>query len=73
MTEENITYCSDCGIKIGEKDWITAIIPDKVWKKICPDEYDEGERVLCVSCVGKRLEENGYKERFRFGFLGRLR
>ncbi len=48
--------CYDCNMEYG-KDWIEAVIPDKIWNKIKPDSCG----LLCISCISKRLRKSGFK------------
>lgn len=48
--------CFDCGEPYGRPEWIEAIIPHDVWKKIAPCD---GDGLLCIKCIAKRLIDVG--------------
>lgn len=58
----NHCHCYDCGVQYGNQGWIEAIIPNKVWNKIKPNEYGDDCGILCITCIARRLEILGYKD-----------
>ena len=46
--------CYDCGLAYGGPEWIEAIIPDEVWKRISPTGNLGG--ILCITCMIRRLK-----------------
>lgn len=55
-------HCYDCGLLYGNEHWIEAIIPDKVWNKIKPEECAKDCGILCISCIARRLRILGYRD-----------
>lgn len=53
--------CYDCNLEYGGDGWIEAIIPDKIWDMIRPDGCAEGQGLLCITCISRRLAEKGLK------------
>jgi len=61
--EDNMAHahCYDCGLQYGSEAWIEAVIPDKIWNKIKPKDYEDGCGILCITCIARRLSILGFK------------
>ena len=56
--------CFDCGRRYGDEyGFPDLIVPDDVWAKIAPDE---GNGLLCPSCMCRRLYLVGIRCKGRF-------
>jgi hypothetical protein len=49
--------CHDCGLLYSDPGWCDCHIPDDTWLRISPTGHEGG--VLCISCIARRLVENG--------------
>lgn len=55
--------CYGCGKEYGGKDWVEAVIPDKIWAVISPTkDTDATGGILCISCMARRLRKAGYDQ-----------
>lgn len=49
--------CEDCGLAYTDPGWIEAVIPDKAWATIKPE--NKGYGLLCITCISRRCVEHG--------------
>lgn len=62
MVENKTGNCYDCGLEYGKPGWVEAIIPDKAWNLIRPDDCGKGCGILCIGCMSQRLVERGLSD-----------
>ncbi len=47
--------CYDCGLAYGSPAWADVVVPDEIWRQICPT----GGGLLCFNCMVRLLSELG--------------
>ena len=58
--------CDNC-----HRDYLVdLLIPDKLWKRICPDPKHPDRGWLCMECIGDRLEGLGQFGALHIGKIG---
>lgn len=54
----NRASCYDCGLSYEDEGFQDLLIPNWAWLKIAPNQ---GDGLLCPTCICRRLEEVGIK------------